>query len=132
MINEESISNWKTEHFLGYLYLTISYADCILLKEEIEMAETKLGNFLSLKYPEAIQLPSPIISELILEIKHHTNNEKYDLIKSLAQKFHFDQDMVTEIISDLADIVSVDDVVDLEEHKALARIRGIFHNELYE
>jgi len=131
MINENKISVWKTEHFVGYLYMTISYADSILLKEEITMAEMKLGNFLLHKYPDTIQLPSPIIGEIILEIQYHTNNEKYDLIKFLAQKFQFDQDMVTEIISDLADIVSVDDNVDLEEHKALARIRGIFHNQLY-
>ncbi len=131
MINENKISIWKTEHFVGYLYLTISYADSILLQEEIEMAQTKLGNFLHHKYPDTVHLPSPIIAEIILEIQHHTNNEKYDIIKLLADKFQFDQDMVTEIVSDLADIVSVDDNVDLEEHKSLARIRGIFHNQLY-
>lgn len=128
MITEKRITNWKLEHFVGYLYMTISFADSILLQTEVDMAKEKLGNFLKNKYPDKIHLPSPIIEDIITEIQQHSVAEKYELIKEMAIRFELDEELKMDIIGDLTDIVTVDDVVDLEEHKALAYIRGVFHD----
>ncbi|MFN0050521.1 MAG: hypothetical protein ACKVOU_15480 [Cytophagales bacterium] len=114
---------------MGYLYMVVSFADSVLTDSETEMAKEKLGNFLKNKYPDKIHLPSPIINEIISEIQHHTNAEKYDLVRQLTSRFNLGQDLKMDIVGDLADIVAADDVVDLEEHKVLAYIRGVFYDQ---
>jgi uncharacterized protein with gpF-like domain len=126
MVTNNIINNWSMEHFICYLYLTIGYADSVLLRSEIEMAKQKLSKFFLLFF--GISLNSEkIVDDVLNEIQHHTNAEKQAFIKEFVARYRLQDDMKMEIISDLTDIVGVDDVVDLEEHKALSYIRG----ELY-
>lgn len=131
MVTTGIITNWKIEHYVGYLYLAVSFADSKLLKEEVDMCYSKLEKFLVKYYPNAVQAPnpSPIIDEIIYEIKHHSINEMHEVIKNMNQTFTLDDDFKIDIVSDLSDIESADDEVDVEEHKMISFVRGLFFGE---
>lgn len=125
MVTELELKKWDLEHFLSYLYLTIGYADGVLLNEEVEAAKKKLRGFLLQMKPKQVVNADKVVAEVLVEIQKHSSAEKMEIIKSLSKKFEFDTEDKLEIISDLTDIVTVDDVVDLEEHKTLAYIRSV-------
>ena len=122
MVTELELKKWDLEHFLSYLYLTIGYADGVLLNEEVEAAKKKLRGFLLQMKPKQVVNADKVVAEVLVEIQKHSSAE---IIKTLSKKFEFDTEDKLEIISDLTDIVTVDDVVDLEEHKTLAYIRSV-------
>lgn len=126
MITEDIVKKWKIEHYIGYLYLAVSFADSNLLKEEVEMCHMKLESFLEKYYPEMAQSPSPVIDEIIYEITNHTIDEMNTTIKSLYQRFYIDELLKNEIISDLSDIESVDDDLSIEEHKMIQNVKELF------
>jgi uncharacterized tellurite resistance protein B-like protein len=125
MKTESKINAWELEHFLSYMYLTIGYADGVLLDEEVEVSKKKLRNFLQQLKPSQYVNADKVLGEVLSEIKMHSNAEKMETIRDLSSKFEFSPDLKTEIVSDLTDIVCVDDVVDAEEHKTLAYIRSV-------
>ncbi|TAF78174.1 MAG: hypothetical protein EAZ53_00195 [Bacteroidetes bacterium] len=131
MITNGIINKWKIEHYVGYLYLAVSFADSKLLKEEVDMCYSKLEKFLNRYYPDSIQSPSPspILDEIIYEIKHHSIPEMNETIKNLNQIFVLSEETKEDIVSDLSDIESADDEVDIEEHKMISYVRGLFFGE---
>lgn len=75
--------------------------------------------------PSVIVNADKIVQEVLQEMTKHSGMEKMEVIRMLARKFEFSDDHKIDIISDLTDIVAIDDVVDTEEHKALAYIRSV-------
>lgn len=124
MVNNQKMANWKLEHFVCYLYLTIGYADNVLLASELEMAKQKLQKFFEQYFNRFFVDIDTVLNEVLLEIEHHSTLEKQETIKHFTTHFMLSDESKMDIISDLTDIVTVDDVVDLEEHKTLAFIRA--------
>lgn len=131
MVTNGIINKWKIEHYVGYLYLAVSFADSKLLKEEEEMCYSKLEKFMKKHYPDAMLAlsPSPILDEIIYEIKHHSIPEMNETIKKLNKLFLLSDDTKEDIISDLADIESADEDIDIEEHKMISFVRGLFFGQ---
>ncbi|MFN0049939.1 MAG: hypothetical protein ACKVOU_12525 [Cytophagales bacterium] len=125
MVNTNVIDNWKAGHFVAYLYLAIADADNNTTDEEIAMSKRKVKVILDEYYKADGINHDTVVDEVRIEIKHHTDAEKTDLINNFNKKFKLGDDAQRDIVSDLTDIIESDDHVQASEHYMLSFIRVV-------
>jgi uncharacterized tellurite resistance protein B-like protein len=120
-----SANTWRVEDFITFLYNIAADADLVI--DELEVASTKVKVDAVLKkyfpgidydYYECIQVIKKSKSVNIFNVS--------EIVTTLSSKFHFSAELKTEIISDLTDIVSSDELVTSGEHEAVNKIRALF------
>jgi uncharacterized tellurite resistance protein B-like protein len=123
MKHDKVIQNWKEEHFIAYLYLAVASADSVTTDEEIAMAHRKAKKIFDEYYKEGHLDHDIVVDEVVSEIKSHSDQEKTDLIIAMNKKIKLTEDERMDIISDLTDIIEIDESVAGSEHNMLQFIR---------
>ncbi|MDX2190827.1 MAG: hypothetical protein SFY32_13275 [Bacteroidota bacterium] len=125
MINNGTVAHWKVEHYIAYLYLAIADADNETTEEEIAMALRKFKKLLDEYYKDNHLNHSIVLNDVMAEIMNHSDQEKTELVNILSKKFHLDDFLKTDLVSDLTDIIESDDSVSTSEHYMLSFIRVV-------
>lgn len=125
MVHQDKINTWKKEHYIAYLYLASADSDSETTQEELSMASRKFSRLLKEYFESENIAADAVFNDVFGEIMEHTEPEKTDLINALNKRFHLEDDVKTDIISDLTDIISADDQVQASEHYMVSFVRVV-------
>jgi len=119
------MKNWKHEEFITYLYMLAVDADFNTTSEEMALAEVKTTKimrqyFTGFNYSFLTNVEN--IKATSAEDKKISQTEMKKIVKGL----NFSDELKSEIISDLGDIVSSDESVTQEEHNFVKFVKIIF------
>ncbi len=118
--------HWTVEEYLAYLYLSIASADMDLTAMELHVIETKLAPLLSRHFP-SIQIDI----RFLLKNLHRTavtssEMERIHIIEELNKKYKLSKEMQADVLSDLHDLINVDDKIAFSEYAMMHYIRACF------
>ncbi|MDX2196900.1 MAG: hypothetical protein NW207_10815 [Cytophagales bacterium] len=125
MYHGSVINNWKVEHYIAYLYLSIADSDNETTDEELALVTKKLKKLFDEYYQGAHLNHVVVMQEVLAEIKNHTDQEKTEIINNLNKKFPLEEFQKMDIISDLTDVIESDDSVSSSEHYMLSFLRAV-------
>jgi hypothetical protein len=118
------MKTWRVEDFITYLYQIAADADLITDEDEILSVKSKVVTLLSNYFPGIVYS-----YEESLDIIRNTPDVNLfttaHVVKELSQKFHFSDDLKTDIVSDLNDVVRSDEKVTSGEHETVNHIRAL-------
>ena len=123
---KDVLTNWKVEEYIAYLYLSIATADMEVSKQEMEMIHKRLDLLLKCYYPKIHVDVMFLLNNLRALTETKSELEKMEMIDELTLKHRLSYEVKTQIVSDLMELVSVDDKVAFSEYHLMHYIRASF------
>ena len=116
---------WKTEHFIIYLFLTLADADEETTDDELDMAFRRTQKILLEHFDHSIKTHKILFDDVKRQFGIHKLDERTEIIEMLSKNITFDEELKIDLICDLNDLISSDDIVTESEYKALNFVRSL-------
>ena len=121
--------SWKVEEYLAYLYLSIADADMQMSELEIKTIKWRLKPLFEHYFPDLHVDVEFLIQNLKRIVETGSEMDRYRIIEELNQKYKLRQEIKIEILSDLHDLINVDDVLVFSEYNLMNFIRVCFSEQ---
>lgn len=119
-------SSWKVEEYLAYLYLSIADADMQVSDVELKTIKWRLKPLFEQYFPNLHIDIDFLIQNLKKVVETGSEMDRYKIIEELNQKYKLSKELRIEILSDLHDLINVDDVLAFSEYNMMNYIRACF------
>lgn len=118
--------SWKVEEYLAYLYLSIADADMQMSEVELKTIKWRLKPLFEQYFPNLNVDIEFLIQNLKRVVETGSEMDRYRIIEELNQKYKLSRELKIEILSDLHDLINVDDVLVFSEYNLMNYIRVCF------
>lgn len=118
--------NWTVEEYLAYLYLSIADADMDIKDSELDSIKKKLQPLLHQYFPSIHVDMDFLLKNLRMAVQTGSEMERIRTIEELNKKYRLSKDLQIDILSDLHDLINVDDQVSFSEYALMNYIRVCF------
>lgn len=119
-------TSWKVEEYLAYLYLSIADADMQVSDMELKTIKWRLKPLFEQYFPDLHVDIDFLIQNLRKAVENSSEMDRYRIIEKLNQKYKLSRELRIEILSDLHDLINVDDVLAFSEYNMMNYIRACF------
>lgn len=121
MIAQNLIKNWKIEHALSYVFLSVANSDCDIDKDEL----LEIKNTLYI-YTKSDEITIQFLKEILPLIQEHDLDEKKEVISLLKSIFFKERILSNDVLDIIEEIIIADMVVEDHEMQLYHYIKRIF------
>lgn len=111
---------------MAYLYLSIADADMQVSDMELKTIKWRLKPLFEQYFPDLHVDIDFLIQNLRKAVENSSEMDRYRIIEKLNQKYKLSRELRIEILSDLHDLINVDDVLAFSEYNMMNYIRACF------
>ncbi|MBC7388066.1 MAG: hypothetical protein H7329_02535 [Opitutaceae bacterium] len=123
---EAILANWKVEEYIAYLYLSIANADMSIVKIELDLIHHRLTNLLKNNFPNVTVDVATLLDHLRIASEMRSDLERIKIIEALSKKYRLSLEIKGQIVSDLLELVHVDDKMVYSEYRLMHYIEASF------
>lgn len=123
MKNSPAPKEMKMEEYICYLYMAIADADMHIAAKEIEALKAGMEKLKARYYPQSTEVLDTLVQTIQGYIRTQSEEEKRGIIARLSAKYPLTVDMKIDIISDIHELIHVDEFVAMSEYNMLNYIR---------
>ena len=123
---ETILANWKVEEYIAYLYLSIANADMSVVKLELDLIHHRLNHLLKKYFPNVnVDVPN-LLGNLRVASEMKSDLERLKIIEALSKKYRLPLEIKGQIVSDLLELVHIDDKLAYSEYRLMHYIEASF------
>jgi hypothetical protein len=119
-------ANCTLEEYLAYLYLSIANADMEISDLELQVIEARLTPLLRQYFPKLQVDMQFLLKNLRRVVVCGSEMDRIRIIEELNKKYTLSKELQETVLSDLHDLVNVDDRVAFSEYAMMHYIRACF------
>ncbi len=119
--NQELIQNWKLEHALSYVFLSIANSDCDIDAEEL----LEIKNILYY-YTKSDEITSEYLKLVLPVIQNHDVDTKKEMLSVLKDSFFTDKKALAEVLDNIEEIIIADLIVKESEMELYHFVKKLF------
>ena len=123
---ETILASWKVEEYIAYLYLSIANADMSIAKIELELINHRLSLLLKSYFPNVNVDVVNLLEYLKTASEMKSDLERIKIIEALSKKYRLSLEIKWQIVSDLLELVHVDDQMVYSEYRLMHYIEASF------
>ena len=123
---ETILANWKVEEYIAYLYLSIANADMSIAKIELDLIHHRLAILLKTNFPSISVDVANLLDNLRIASEMKSDLERIKIIEALSKKYRLSLEIKGQIVSDLLELVHVDDQMVYSEYRLMHYIEASF------
>lgn len=121
-----TVSQWRIEEYIAYMYLSIADADMDITDLELRVIRKRVSMLLRKYFPNINVDLDFLLKHLRSAVETLSDFERMKIIDSLNKKHQLSKEVQTEIISDLHELINVDNEVAFTEYTLINYIRACF------
>ena len=123
---ETILANWKVEEYIAYLYLSIANADMSIAKTEMDLIHHRLNHLLQNYFPNVNMDVANLLENLRTASEMKSDMDRLKIIEALSKKYRLPLEIKGQIVSDLLELVHVDDQMVYSEYRLMHYIEASF------
>jgi len=120
------IQRASVEEYIAFLYMSIAGADLSITEKEVSKIGRRFSGILIQHFPDSKFEFKSLLRNIRKEVETHSPIEHKQAIEILNRKYHLPLDIQMDVISDLHELISVDDFVDHSEYALMNFIKVCF------
>lgn len=114
------------EEYIAFLYLALAGADYNITEKEVAKIGRRISGILVQHFPDTKFEFKSLIRGVRKIVESNSPIEHKRVIETLNRKYHLPLDIQMDIIADLNELISIDDVVDHSEYALMNFIKVCF------
>jgi hypothetical protein len=114
------------EEYIAFLYLALAGADLDITEREVSKIGRRVSGILVQHFPDTKFEFKSLIRGVRKIVESNSPNDHKHVIESLNRKYHLPLDIQMDVIADLNELISIDDVVDQSEYALMNFIKVCF------
>jgi len=114
------------EEYIAFLYMALAGADLAITEKEVSKIGRRFSGLLVQHFPDTKFEFKSLLRTIKKNVESHSPIEHKQVIEILNRKYHLPLDIQMDIIADLHELISIDDVVDQSEYALMNFIKVCF------
>lgn len=114
------------EEYIAFLYLALASADLDITEKEVAKIGRRISGILVQHFPDTKFEFKSLIRTIRKYVESHSPIEHKQVIETLNRKYHLPLDIQMDIIADLYELISIDEVIDHSEYALMNFIKVCF------
>lgn len=114
------------EEYIAFLYLALAGADLDITEKEVAKIGRRISGILVQHFPDTKFEFKSLLRGIRKIVETNSPIEHKKVIETLNRKYHLPLDIQMDIVADLHELISIDDVIDHSEYALMNFIKVCF------